>query len=267
MLKKIIALCLRFRTLRVAAQWLQLRPLANSYLRVFPLARVFGRSQTRYRIRSIGALHVASEIFTSGEYAGILPLDDLVSFADLGCNCGFFTCFLADALGHKNLSGLMIDANPEMVREAKWHAEVNGLENVRATWGIVGPEAGAATSEFFLHPDAAGSSRFPKSPEDRVTQNQWQRIEAPVLSLAAEWEKCFGDLPCDLLKIDIEGSEESLLEREADFVRGARLLIIEIHWWLIDKVALETSLGALSFQLEKVLSSTHDADVRLYRKV
>ncbi len=134
-------------------------------------------------------------------------------------------------------------------------------------WGMVGAEGGAATGEFFLHPDDAGSSRFPESPADRVTHDRWQSIESPALSLAAEWKRKFGDIPCDLLKIDIEGSEELFLKGEAAFVAKARLLIIEIHWWLIDKEAVEESLQALSFKLERVLSSTKDADVRLYRKV
>lgn len=266
MLKEIVALCLRFRVLRVVADRLRLRKLANRWLRAFPRESILPRTNVRYRMRSVDALHVANEIFVSGEYDGLLPIENVASFADLGCNCGFFTCFLADALARNDLFGLMIDANPEMVREATWHAKVNGLKNIRAAWGLVGTETGVVKGEFYLHPDAAGSSRFPQSPADRVTQNQWQRIEAPALSLAAEWEKNFANLPCDLLKIDIEGSEESLLKREADFIAKARLVIIERHWWLVDKEALDESLRALSFRLERVLSNSHDADVRLYRK-
>ena len=108
----------------------------------------------------------------------------------------------------------------------------NGFENVRVMWGVVGAETTAKTDAFFLHPDDAGSSRFPKSPSAHITRNRWQRIEVPSLSLDTAWRSHFDDLPCDLLKIDIEGSEASFVEKEANFLRSVRMLVVEIHHWL-----------------------------------
>ena len=140
----------------------------------------------------------------------------------------------------------------------------NGFENVRVMWGVVGAETTAKTDAFFLHPDDAGSSRFPKSPSAHITRNRWQRIEVPSLSLDTAWRSHFDDLPCDLLKIDIEGSEASFVEKEANFLRSVRMLVVEIHHWLVDAHYLERTLEAFGFRRAKILARETEADVRLY---
>lgn len=220
-------------------------------------------SNIRYRMRSLDSLLVAREIFAEGAYQGILPLENITHFADVGCNCGFFTCFLMDALGRKDLFALMLDANPRMVKEANWHIEANGFANVYAVWGVAGAPGG--TSLFYLHPDDAGSSHFAELPAGHVTRNQWRRIEAPSLSLETEWRSQFGDQPCDLLKVDIEGSEALFVENEAKFLASVGMVVIEVHHWLVDLAKLERDLDRLSFSLVKVLSTDDKTDVRFYR--
>lgn len=266
MLKRVMELCLRFRFLRVVLDALKIRSLLNAWLHRFPRFRHLHSPSLQTRMRSVDSLLVDREIFEQREYEGILPLIGVETFADLGCNCGFFTCYLAHSLNRKDVAGLLIDGNPEMVREAQWHVQRNQLANVRTAWGIVGADLEAKSEAFYLHPDAAGSSRFPKSPEGRVTHDQWTRIDAPVLSLAVEWRKHFGERSCDLLKIDIEGSEQAFLTREAQFVSSAKLLVIEVHHWLVDEAALERQLENIKFRVGKVLSSSAEADVRLYVK-
>ena len=265
MLNSLIRLCLKLPFLRVVLDRLNIRGLANTWLRRFPVTRVLPDSRIRYRMRSVDSVLVSREIFAQRAYQGRLPLDGIASFADLGSNCGFFTCFLMGVLRRKDLFGLTIDANPRMVEETNWHIRVNGFKNVRAMWGVVGAERKANTDAFFLHPDDAGSSRFAKSPSGHITRDRWQRIEVPSLSLDTAWRSHFDDLPCDLLKIDIEGSEASLIENEAEFLRSVGILVIEIHHWLVDMASLERNLNVLSFSLVEVLSAGDNADVRLYR--
>jgi FkbM family methyltransferase len=266
MLNSLIDLALKFRGLRVVLAHLKMRTLANLALGKFPRVRTLHGVQIRYRMRTLDSVLVAKELFVDGAYDGIFPLDDIGSFADVGCNCGFFTCFLCNALGRKDLIGLMVDANPEMVRESEWHVETNGLRRVEVVWGVMGAKSSVATEAFYLHPDAAASSRFPQSPEDRVTRNQWRRIEAPVLSLASEWRSRFGEKRCDLLKVDIEGSEESLLDVDANFISAVHYLILEVHSWLVNQAALEEALRKLSFRFVKTLSRRKDTEVRFYVK-
>jgi FkbM family methyltransferase len=262
MLKQLLELCLRFRFVRVLIERLKVRTIANAFLRRFPRYRQLGGIRTR--MCSIDSVLVDREIFEEGEYRGMFPLGNVQSFADLGCNCGFFTCFLADSLDRKDIAGLLIDGNPTMVSEARWHVQTNQLANVSAEWGMVGAGSTEKSQNFYLHPDAAGSSRFPTSPEGRVTRDQWQKIEVPVLSLAAEWRKRFGERRCDLVKIDIEGSEQTFLTDEADFIRRTKVVLVEIHRWLVDEAAIERQLFELGFRLANVLSTSPEADVRMY---
>jgi FkbM family methyltransferase len=264
MLNSLIRLCLKLPFLRVVLDRLNIRGLANIWLRRFPVTRVLPDSRIHYRIRSVDSVLVSREIFAQRAYQGLLPLNGIASFADLGSNCGFFTCFLMGVLRRKDLFGLTIDANPRMVEETNWHIRVNGFKNVRAMWGVVGGETNGKTDAFFLHPDDAGSSRFAKSPPGNITRNRWQRIEVPSLSLDTAWRSHFDDLPCDLLKIDIEGSEASFVDKEANFLRSVEMLVVEIHHWLVDAHCLERTLEALGFRRAKVLATQNETDVRLY---
>lgn len=151
-----------------------------------------------------------------------------------------------------------------MAEEAKWHISANGFTNVHAEWGLVGGKPDEPISTFYLHSDDAGSSQFPHSPESHVTRTKWQPIETPTLSLGAEWRKRFGKMPCDLLKIDVEGSEGALLHDEVDFLDNVRRIVIEVHHWLVDVAALERLLREKGFELETKTPSG-DADVRIYR--
>jgi FkbM family methyltransferase len=264
MLNTLLRLGLKYSFLRVVLDRLRIREFANWWLRRFPLRRSLAESGVEYRMSSLDSLLVAREIFTEGAYRRILLPEGITTFADLGCNCGYFTCFLMSEFGRECLSGLLIDANPRMVAEANWHIRANEFENVSTVWGVVGADAGKEPIEFFLHPDDAGSSQFCTSPAGHVTRDRWQRIEVPSLSFQTEWRARFGDSPCDLLKIDIEGSEASFIENEPEFLRSVGTLVVEIHHWLVDMAKIERDLAALSFGLVEVLAAGDNADVRLY---
>jgi FkbM family methyltransferase len=265
MLNRLINFGLRLRWLRIAVERLQFRKLVDVWLRHFPLVRSLPETGITYRMRSLNSLGVAHDIFYQGAYDSIRPLlRDVRTIADIGSNSGFFTCFLANAAGNSAIRGLLVDANPEMVREAKWHMDKNGLSQMRAVQGLVGANPDAANEVFYVHSDAACSSCYPSSPDGIVTLTGWRPIQVPVLSLGNEWSKYFGDTPCDLLKVDIEGSEADFIQREADFVTSVRFLLLEIHHWLVDASLIENQLATLGFKLRNSLPSLHNTDVRLY---
>ncbi len=220
---------------------------------------------SRHRMRSLNSLGVAHDIFYAGAYDSIRPvLRDVRTIADIGCNSGFFTCFLANATGNSAIRGLLVDANPDMVREAEWHLKKNHLSQMRAIQGLVGANSQALNEVFYLHSDAACSSCYPSSPDGIVTLTGWQAIQVPVLSIAEEWRKHFGDTPCDLVKIDIEGSEADFIRREADFIASTRFVLLEIHHWLVDATTIGDQLDTLGFELCNLMPSLHNTDVRFY---
>lgn len=265
MLDRLIELCLKSRFLRVILDRLNARALANGWLRRCPQQRILADSGIKYRMRSIDSLLVAREIFRESAYRGLLPLDNISYFADVGCNCGFFTCFLMDALGRRDPFALLLDANPRMVEETNWHIAINDFRNARAVWGIAGGKAKLGSEGFYLHTDDAVSSRFAKSPPSMITRGRWRRIEAPSISLANEWRRHFGEATCDLLKIDIEGSESEFVANESDLIRSTRLVLIEVHHWLVNLTSIEKRITSMGFELSKIFSTNPEADVRLYK--
>jgi len=264
MLNALISFGLRLRWLRIAVERLHLRELSNGWLRRFPLVRSLSETGIIYRISSLNSLGVAHDIFYQGAYDQIRPLlPGVRTFADIGCNSGFFTCFLVNAT-RNSIRGLLVDANPEMVHEAKWHLNINRLSQMRVTHGVVGGDPEATEEVFYLHPDTACSSCYPSSPDGIVTRAGWQPIHVRVLSLTTQWQEYFGDTRCDLLKIDIEGSEANFIKREANFVASVRFVLLEIHHWLVDANVIENQLAALGFELRNLMRSFYNTDVRLY---
>jgi Methyltransferase small domain len=74
--------------------------------------------------------------------------DGIRTFADLGCNVGYFTCWLCHQLKSTQLKGLMVDAHADAIEDARWHVATNNLRNVHVLHGLVGTR-GKGASEFF----------------------------------------------------------------------------------------------------------------------
>jgi FkbM family methyltransferase len=263
MLNRLIALAMRSPVLRIALNAIRFREAAAAVLQRWPLLRRVPDSTLRYRVTSLDNLLVAREIFAQGEYGALRRFRGIGSFADLGCNCGFFTLFVASLSEAATIRGLVVDAHPDMVDATRWHVEHNDLTHVHPVWGLLGAAEGAS-GRFFVNVDAAGSSQFARAPEGNVTEDPWREIVAPVVSLSEEWQRRFGDAPCDVLKVDIEGSEDALLRREADFLQRVGLLAIEMHRWIVDVDALDAFLNGRGFDAVEVLRSNGDVHVALY---
>ena len=249
--------------LRIVLNALHVREVASALLRRWPLVRTVPGSSLKYRVVTLDNLVVAREIFTRHEYGALAGYTDIHSFADLGSNCGYFTLFLAAMAGHDTVLGIAVDAHPAMVEQTRWHIQRNGLHDVHAVWGLVGAADGS-DGRFFINVDAAGSSQFNRAPEGNVTQDPWREISAPTLSLGEEWQRRFGNAPCDVLKVDIEGSEDALLRREAAFLARVGLLVIEMHRWIVDVPALEAFLDSQGFERREVMRSSDTIHVALY---
>ena len=64
--------------------------------------------------------------------------DGIRTFAALGCNVGYFTCWLCHQLKSTQLKGLMVDAHADAIEDARWHVATNNLRNVHVLHGLVG---------------------------------------------------------------------------------------------------------------------------------
>jgi FkbM family methyltransferase len=244
-------------TIRKAVKCSRLHLLANWWLRSFPVVKVLPVSGIRYRARRVESLGLSVEMFDRGELYSMSDLPvNIRTFADLGCNVGYFTCWLCDRLNTRRVKGLMVDANAEAVQDAEWHVRVNRLSDVFVLHGLVGVKSQTGHAAFFLHTANVCSTAVPTD-EALNKSNTWRRVQVPCVNLEENWLSRFGDTACDLLKVDIEGSEMDFFRQESRFLLRTRAILLEWHKWRVTLPEIETCLSEQGFALKRIL---HEGD-------
>jgi FkbM family methyltransferase len=166
---------------------------------------------------------------------------------------GYFSCWLAHLAKGRPLRGLMLDANPQAVEEAAWHAQANGWSDVQAINGILGEGEPGQSTEFYLYESNIWSTSQLPDVEAMGLKGKWQKIEVPCLRLEDEWRRRFDDARCDLLKVDIEGSELNFLQTESKFLERVSVVLIEWHKWRVDLKDIQSLLESAGFRFVKTL--------------
>jgi hypothetical protein len=72
-------------------------------------------------------------------------------------------------------------------------------------------------------------------------------IDVPVIDLEVAWIKKVGDLPCELLKMDIEGAEIGVLRNDTKFLKRVQRIVLEWHEPFTDRLGAEGMLRGLGF--------------------
>lgn len=266
-MRQLVFRLVRSSFVRQTGKFLRLHHLANAWLRCFPVQKVLPGSGVRYRASRIESIALSVEMFDQSQLYTLADLpDNITTFADLGCNVGYFTCWLTHQLNGKKIKGIMVDANPDAVEEARWHAAANQLHAVHAVHGLAGLGHTATTTDFYLHTSNICSTSAP--PEGALQEaNTWKQVRVPCIDLEALWQKHFSDAPCDLLKMDIEGSEMDFLVNEPSFVKRSKAILLEWHKWRVTLPELEAFLTKQGFQLKKVLHDDPGFGTALFIRV
>jgi FkbM family methyltransferase len=262
----LLATLSRSAVLRRTVRSLRLHTVCNAWLGRFPRTRRLPGSGVVYRASRIESIPLAYEMLEKGSLydATLLPAG-LSTFADLGCNVGYFTCWLAHLARGRPLRGLMVDANPETVREACWHAQANGLTEVFGLHGILGETSPTGAAEFNVYESNICSTSHLPDLERMGLKGGWTSISVPCLSLEAEWRKRFGDTRCQLLKVDIEGSEMTFLKAEQSFLRLVDSVLLEWHKWRVSLEEVKDFLAVHGFAYVKTLEETQDMGTAFFR--
>jgi FkbM family methyltransferase len=253
-MRKIIARASRSALLRHITRTLRLHKVASAWLRRRPVVKELPGSGVVYRISHLESIPLAVEMLDQGSLYpdDILP-SPLGSFADLGCNVGYFTCWLAHRRG-RALKGIMVDANPEIIKEAQWHASANGLNDVHALHGLAGSTQAAA--EFYLYDSNICSASQPLDSVLPELKGKWTKISVPALKIEDVWRERFGDSRCDLLKLDIEGLEADFVRLERQFLQRVNVIIAEWHSWGTTKEAFLHDLERQGFHFRRFLDDS-----------
>ncbi len=235
---------------RNAGKLLRLHLAINWWLGRFPVVKTLPDG-IQYRARRIESLALSVEFFDDDvlyEIEGLEP--KIQTFADLGCNVGYFTCWLCHKLKTTKLKGLMVDANEDAVQDARWHIERNHLAEVHALHGLVGTGQKTGQADFFVHTSNVCSTA---EPEPDTPASCWTRVQVPRLNVEDHWTRLFGNVGCHLLKLDIEGFEREFFRNETSFLKRVGFIIME---WHKRKTSLDEITGLLSphgFVLGKIL--------------
>jgi FkbM family methyltransferase len=252
-MRKLILRLTGSTTIRKAVKFLRLHLLVNWWLRRFPVVKTLPGSGIRYRARRVESLALSVEMFDKGALYSIPDMPEVIrTFADLGCNVGYFTCWLCHQLKSTQLKGLMADANADAVEEAQWHVTTNNLRNVHVLHGLVGTRGKGGQASFFVHTSNVCSTAAPLD-VSLGEANTWTQVQVPCVSIEENWRKHFGNEACDLLKIDIEGSEMDFFRNETDFLRRVKMILIEWHKWRVSLGEIEEFLSKEGFSLKSIL--------------
>jgi FkbM family methyltransferase len=245
---------------------LRLRAMASGFLRIFPLARTYPDG-TRVEVADLESLFLRDEIFQRQTYRRALVLaGEVRTVVDLGCNVGFFCCFLRHYFGRSDFIGLGIDANPVLLKRTRRNLELNGLGGIKVVHGLVGGTTENSTQDFFLYASHLGSSQFLQPEEGRILKGGWTRIAVPVLKVSEIWRNEQGETPIDLVKVDIEGSEGSLLRADPALFRQTKCLVLEWHKWLVRKEELFPFLEQMGFTRSEPLETGKSTELWVFSR-
>jgi FkbM family methyltransferase len=266
-MRKFISCLSRSAAMRRIVQVLRLHRLANAWLRQRPLVKRLPGSRVIYRATRIESIPLAQEMFDKGVLydASLLP-KDFMTFADLGCNVGYFTCWLAHLASGRTLKGLMLDANPYAVTDAQWHAQANGMEEVFGIHGIVGEGTRGGAADFYLYESNICSMSEVPDAEKTGLKGKWEKISVPHVIVGEEWRKRFGDTRCHVLKIDVEGSEMNFLRAEESFLPSVDSIIIEWHKWRVSLQEVRDFLEARGFSFVKTVEENDQMGTAVFTR-
>ena len=263
-MQKLIFKLISSPVIRKTVLTLRLHVLGNWWVRCFPLIKTLPGSGIRYRARRLESIGLSAEIFVEGIYTMTNLPKDIRSFADLGCNVGYFTCWLHHELGRPRLKGLMVDANADAVEEARWHVQANQFQDVQVLCGLVGTPA-EAEATFYLHRSNICSAAVPPG-DISDSDAAWTRVQVAGVNISETWRKYFGAEPCDLLKVDIEGSEMDFFRNEAAFLDTVQTILIEWHKWRVSLNEIEQFLSSRSFSLKAVLHEDEERGTAVFSR-
>jgi len=265
-MRQIITSLSRSAFARRLVQVLGLHKLGNAWLRAFPLVRRLSGSGVVFRATRLESIPLAVEMFEKGNLydASLLPAN-FTTFVDLGCNVGYFTCWLAHLAHGRTLRGLMLDANPQAVEEARWHAQANAMPEVFGLHGIAGEGAKGGFAEFFLYESNICSTSHLPDTQKMELKGKWERISVPCVSIEEHWRQHFGDARCHILKIDIEGSELNFLKAEPSFLKLCDSVLVEWHKWTVSLDDLRSFLATHGFAYVKTVEENEQMGTAFFR--
>jgi FkbM family methyltransferase len=177
---------------------------------VLRLIKLRNGIELQYRLNE-GDLQGFREVWLDRTYRVPADLGPVCSVVDLGANIGLTSVYLAHAHGASKVVAVEpVRANAEVARS---NLSINGIPGA-VIEAVIGPTDGQALFE-----ESRSSNR------GRVGASG---SSVRQISMATVIE-VLGTSAIDILKIDIEGYEDTLLRGDTAWLAGVRCVIIEFH--------------------------------------
>jgi FkbM family methyltransferase len=226
---------------------LRIRQIFNRLLTWVPLYR--GAAGDRVRMQCWSDLLAYNEIFRAGIYDVVFDDHPVATFCDLGSQSGMALLRLASRSGAPQ-HALLVDGNPHAVERCRRNMYAAGLgDAVRVVHGAVGcADPGSGTTGFVLRENELECALAAGQGTERA-----KTVEVPVISLDKAWLEYAGDVPCDLLKMDIEGAELDVLRNDRAFLSRVHAIVLEWHDPPAARAVVIEMLRSLGFADVRVL--------------
>jgi FkbM family methyltransferase len=229
------------------------RLLKSIAWKLLPCAGLEARTPAGLRlpVRDKGEWGCLDEIFVGRAYEPFCPhLQGVRGWVDLGCNVGFFSLGLLDALA-RHASGtppattaFLGDANETCVGLASETIRRNGLAPAwRCEHVVIGPPGETvsfAQFKFSIH-----SNIFARQRGERTFRYRTTDFPALMGRLCGVF---------DLIKIDVEGAEMFLFKHHGDWLRKFGYGLCEWHAPQFEGAALRVAVRALGFEVLEMRS-------------
>jgi len=202
------------------------------------------------RIHNYADWVIYNELFVSGEYGRMVAMafDRAAAsgrtphVVDLGANSGFFTLRILHEARLRGTAVTVTAIEPLPGQAERFQARVvpqlNANEHVRFVHGLAGERSGAGV--IYENPSHLASSTLIATRNDRS-----RAVRVPYVDLS---DIRSGEPFIDLLKCDIEGSEERVIENYADVFGKAGTAVFEFHRDLCDVARCQELLRSYGFR-------------------
>jgi FkbM family methyltransferase len=223
---------------------LRIRQLVSFVLGVLPIQ--FRQGGMTVPIRCWSDILAYNEIFRVRVYDAVLTAEAPNAVCDLGCQSGLMILRMA-SLGCAPRKALLIDANPSAIARCRANLKSARLERYSIIHGAVG----CSRNETDWQGRTVQFGVRPSELECRLATSGRQKgdkvIDVPVVDLETAWIKSIGDVPCELLKMDVEGAEVGVLENDQSFLSRVQRVVLEWHEPFTNRRSAEFTLRGLGF--------------------
>jgi FkbM family methyltransferase len=172
------------------------------------------------------SLDTIIEIFRDGVHTRADGFREAETLVDLGANEGFYTLFMKRL--NPGLRALAVEPVAENAALFRGNIAANGVDGVTLVQAAVTDRAGEVAIEVYPHVGSVASTDLKAFPRPWIDDTRIRRRVVPSSTLAGLMQ-LYGLEGADILKMDVEGSEDRICSTEPEVLRRFDRIVVECH--------------------------------------